>query len=238
MPSRFVMIEGIDGSGKSTVTRAIREWAVSCNHRVFDLSAWCAEKGTLPRYEDIADFDVYFTFEPTKAWAGSAIRAMIAAGSDRYSGVEQAHAFSVDRLVLYRRLIIPALLAGKTVIQDRGVTTSIVYQPMMPGGPTLDQVLELPGNVLALSHRPDHLIVTDLPPEMALKRLAVRNGEAEQVFERLELLKTFTERYQSAWFAKIFTDRGTQMHRLDTSGTIEEVNAAATKLVSSILPTC
>ncbi|MBP9828295.1 hypothetical protein KBC55_04070 [Patescibacteria group bacterium] len=237
--SKFIMIDGIDGSGKSTVTRAIRDWAHTCKLQTFDLTAWCQEHGTIPRYEEVAQFDVFFTFEPTKAWAGSAVRAMITAGKDTYSGLEQAHAFSVDRLVLYRRLIIPALQAGKKVIQDRGVSTSLVYQPVMPAGPTIDEVLNLPGNKLALEHRPDDLIIMDTPANVCLKRLPSRtDGDAEQIFERIELLKTFDERYKAEWFTKIFTDQGTLMHSLNTDCSMDESKQRAISLVSTILTKC
>ena len=68
------MVDGIDGSGKSTVTSAIREWANACGHRTFDLAAWCKEHGTIPRFDEVADHDVFFSFEPTKAWVGAAVR--------------------------------------------------------------------------------------------------------------------------------------------------------------------
>lgn len=236
---RFIMIDGIDGSGKSTVVTAIREWAKACNHRIFDLNAWCKEHENLPRFDEVADHDVFFLHEPTKVWVGAAIRQeMIGAGS-MYTGIEQAYGFSLDRLILYRRLIIPALLAGKRVISDRGVTTSIVYQPEMPGGPTLEELLALPGNVQALEHRPDDLIITTIPPVKALARLSARkDGDPTQIYEHLELLTKFDERYRADWFAKLFTDRGTIMHRLDTDCPIDEARRRAITLVSSILMTC
>lgn len=236
---RHIMIDGIDGSGKSTVVGAIREWAKTCNHRIFDLGVWCKEHANLPRFDEVADHDVFFLFEPTRVWVGAAVRQeMIGAGST-YNGLEQAHGFSLDRLILYRRLIIPALAAGKKVISDRGVTTSIVYQPEMPGGPTLEELLALPGNAEALKHRPDDLIIATVPPEKALARLPARtDGDPTQMYERIELLAKFDERYRSDWFAKLFTDRGTIVHRLDTDCPIDEAKTRAVSLISSILTSC
>ena len=58
------------------------------------------------------------------------------------------------------------------------------------------------------------------------------------MFERLDLLKAFDERYRSDWFAKLFTDRGTVVHHLDTDCSIDEARARAVSLVSSILTSC
>ena len=230
------MVDGIDGSGKSTVIAAIRDWADQNLLRTFKLDAWCREHGTIPRYEEVADKDVYFVFEPTKAWVGSAVRyEMIGAGSE-YTGVEQAHGFALDRMILHRRLIIPALKAGKKVVSDRGVTTSIVYQPMMPGGPTLEELLSLPGNQVAMQNRPDHLIIASIPPEKALARLPARtDGDPAQMYEQIELLRAFDDRFRSEWFTELFAKHGSAVHCMDTDRSIEEARARAVALVSSIL---
>jgi thymidylate kinase len=236
MAGRYIMVDGIDGSGKSTVTSAVRDWADARLMRTFRLDTWCRDQGTIPRFEEVADKDVYFVFEPTKAWAGSAVRyEMIGAGS-QYSGVEQAHGFALDRLILHRRLILPALAAGKTVVSDRGVTTSIVYQPMMPGGPTLEELLALPGNQVAMKNRPDHLVIACIPPAKALARLPSRtDGDPAQMYERIEYLTTFDERFRSEWFTNLFCELGTAVHCLNTDCSIDEARKNAADLVASML---
>jgi dTMP kinase len=234
--SRFIMIDGITGSGKSTVIHAVQDWAVECGHRVFRLQEWT--QSCPPTFQDIADFDVYFTHEPTRHWVGAAIRHELSREDNPYGGEELAHAFALDREIMYRRLIIPALEAGKTVIQDRGVSSSLVYQPVMKNSVPLETVLSLPGNALAMRNAPDALILTSLSAETAFERIKTRAEESKGVFTDLAFLKQQEERFASLWLKKLFEDRGTQVFQLDTSMPLQEVQASAKKLIEYILTTC
>ncbi len=233
--SRFVVVEGITGSGKSTCLRAIHAYLVDQGLRVFDAQAFAEESHDPPHFDSHGDFDVYFTFEPTKWWVGHAIRKEMSFG-DTYSGLEQAHAFSLDRLIQYRRFILPALRAGKTVIQDRCVSSSLLYQPIIAGGPHQDAVAALPGNALALKHAPGHLIVLDLDAKKACERLQGRFDESKGVFEQLELLQNIDKRIRSDWFRDLFTSRGTTIHALDADGTPDIVAQRSIELIQSIIP--
>lgn len=228
----FIVIDGIAGSGKSTIVRSWKEWVRAQNVQTFDLLEWTQSNDTPPTLEDIKAADVLFTFEPTKQWIGSAIRHEMSHGA--YTGVEHAHAFALDRLIAYRRLIIPALNAGKTIIQDRSVSSSIAYQPIMPGGPELDDLLNLPGNKLALEHAPTHLVLTKIAPEDVISRLK-RNDDSKGVFEDIELLKQIYERYQSDWYRELFIQAGTRIHDLDTSTQLDTTIQHATSLLTSLL---
>lgn len=235
---KFVVVDGLTGSGKSTILRAIKQWSLACGHKIFDLEEWSKTHPEPPTFDQIKDFDVYFTFEPTKTWIGSAIRYEMSRTDEPYNGLELAHAFSLDRLVHYKRLVLPALRAGKTVIQDRSVSTSIVYQPAMAGGPTLEELLKLPGNALALEHAPDALILTHVKPETAQARLAARENESKGVFEDVELLRKISERFASDWFSRLYHDHGTAVHHFNADVSREQMENDAQKLIEQILSTC
>jgi thymidylate kinase len=235
---RFIMIDGIAGSGKSTLLRAAQEWAAECKHRVFDLREWTKVHADPPHFDEVADHDVFFTFEPTRQWVGAAIRFELSRTDEPYSGITLAHAFSLDREMMYNRLIVPALQAGKTVIQDRGVCTSIVYQPIMAGGISLRRLLKLPGNALALRHAPDTLIITDLDPEIAVERIKKRDEESKGVFADLAFLRRVTRRFRSRWFSFLFTHYGAAVHSFDTGIPLDSMNARAKQLINDILKTC
>lgn len=233
---KFIMVDGLTGSGKSTILNAVHAWAISCGHRIWRLQDW--KESVPPRFEDIADFDVYFTYEPTRTWVGSAIRYELSREDEPYGGEELAHAFALDREISYRRLIIPALNAGKTIIQDRGVGSSLVYQPVMKNSVPLETVLALPGNTLALQNAPDALILTRLDPKIAMARIKARSDDSKGVFADLDFIKTQSERFASSWFKGLFEAQGTRVFELDTSGTLEESQSRATQLIEKILTTC
>ena len=233
---RFIIVDGLTGSGKSTVLQAVTDWAVDCGHRIFRLQDW--KESSPPRFEDICDYDVYFTHEPTRSWVGAAIRQELSRTDFPYGGEELAHAFALDRELQYRRLIIPALEAGKTVIQDRGVSSSIVYQPVMQNSVPLATILSLPGNTLAMEHAPNALVLTRLNAQEAAARIASRAGESTGVFADQEFLKKQEERFASDWFRELFESRGTRVFHLDTGGTLQESQTRATQLIDLILTTC
>jgi len=235
---RFIVVDGIAGSGKTSILDAASVWAKKCSHRIFDLRAWEEERKAPPLFEDVPNHDVYFTYEPKRVRIGAAIRHELSRTDLPYDGKTLAHAFAADRFIAYRRLIIPALEAGKIVIQDRSVSTSIVYQPIMPDGHSLEQLLTLPGNALAMQYPPDHLVITRLPPEMAVGRLGGRQEESRGVFAELEYLKRVQERFESDWFRDLFQTRGTSIRFLDTSVEKEQMIENAKTIIDHILTTC
>lgn len=245
MPTgRFIVIDGIAGSGKTTIAQAAAGWAERCGHRVFRLADAEKERGLPPRFDEI-QADVLFTYEPSRTWIGGAIRGELSRTDDPYDGAEMAHAFALDRHLLYKRLILPALAAGKTVIQDRSVSTSIVYQPIMPGGLPLEELLKLPGNAQAMKRPPDHLVLTRVRPETVAERLAKRDNSlkafsagATGIFVDIEYMKKVDERFRAPWYRELWEKAGTQVHEIDTERPLTEVQADAERLIETLLPIC
>ncbi|MBT3230610.1 deoxynucleoside kinase [Candidatus Uhrbacteria bacterium] len=230
---QFIVIDGVAGSGKSTLIRAIKAKLEEKGLKIFDLNDWTRENDKPPKFKDIADYDVYFTFEPTKYWVGAAIRHELS-----YSGASGdivAQAFSLDRHIQYVRLIAPALAAGKIIIQDRSVSSSIVYQPIMKEAPSLEDLIALPGNALALTYPPDHLILTHIDPEKLQTRLDTRDDDSKGVFENIDYLKKVDQRFRSEWFSQLFTSRGTCVHDFSTDQPKAQMEEHITKIITSIL---
>jgi dTMP kinase len=100
---RFIALEGIDGSG--TTTQKAR------------LAAALRDRG----------LDVLETFEPSEGPLGTMARGMLR-GDDPAAPDLLALVFAADRLEHLSRCIEPALAAGRTVICDRYVLSSLVYQ--------------------------------------------------------------------------------------------------------------
>jgi dTMP kinase len=229
---QFIVFDGIAGSGKSTLIRAIKAHFQNSGKKIFDLSEWSKNHNEPPHFEEISDFDIYFTFEPTKYWVGSVIRFELS--HENYSGLSHAHAFSLDRHIQYNRVIIPALIAGKTIIQDRSVSSSIVYQPIMNGGPKIEDLIILPGNNLALEFAPNHIVITNINPQKLVERFK-RDDDSKGLYENIDYLKQVDDRFKSDWFTKLFTDRGTCVHHFNTEIQKEQMEQNIIKLITTIL---
>jgi dTMP kinase len=101
-PGLFIVVEGIDGTGKSTQARGLAEWL--------------REQGR----------EVVSSREPTDGPWGAKIRATAATG--RLSPEEELEYFLRDRREHVEQLIAPALTAGKVVILDRYYFSTMAYQ--------------------------------------------------------------------------------------------------------------
>ena len=228
------MVDGIDGSGKRTIVEAMVNHLADQGKQVFDIGEWSKVHHTLPNAKDMADAEVIVGVEPSYAWAGSAIREEMVRNGRGYSSAEIACAFSLDRLTLYRRCYLPLLKRGATIIAERGVASSIVYQPAADQSISTEDILALNGNVLAMKHAPTHLVIASVDPAIAMQRLTGRSEKNDDaVFEKESFLRVLDERYKSDWFKKLFTDRGSQIHYLDTSPSIDVVKNSARSLLSN-----
>jgi dTMP kinase len=212
---KFVMVDGLDGSGKGVAVTGLREYAESKGKKVLDLREYWKERGGFP---DISDYDVIVSAEPTFTGTGKKIREELIRNGSAATGKEIAEAFSQDREELYKKIIIPALEQGKWVFQERGVISSIVYQPMMgDSNVTLDFVKSLPGNKFCLEHAPDLMVITVVNPEVVIERLGEREKDDNAIFEKLEFQKKIREVYESGWLKELFEKHGSKVVYLDTN---------------------
>lgn len=98
----FIVLEGIDGTGKSTQSGLLAEWFRSQGR------------------------EVVASREPTDGPWGTKIRATALTG--RLSPEEELDLFLKDRRQHVEELIAPALAAGKVVILDRYYFSTMAYQ--------------------------------------------------------------------------------------------------------------
>ncbi|MBI3050996.1 hypothetical protein HYY74_00905 [Candidatus Woesearchaeota archaeon] len=223
MKGKFVMADGLDGSGKGVVVGALAEWASQNKLRVFDIR----KADEFPEPEDLEDYDVIVSAEPTFFLVGKAIREELVRENNRkYSAMTLAYAFSLDREILYKRVIVPALSAGKHVFQERGMVTSFVYQPVQEHI-QLSELLKLPGNRLAMQYCPDLLLILKASPENAVQRLQHRDKKDNSIFDNLAFQRKLADRYGSEWLKALFEKGGSRVAYVDADLSPEDtVNQA------------
>lgn len=104
MIGRYLAVEGVDGAGKTTVARA--------------LVAALEARGE----------EVLLVREPGGTPTGEAIRRILLHSDDLVAAWTEAMLFAASRAQLAAEVIGPALRAGKVVVSDRTVYSSLAYQ--------------------------------------------------------------------------------------------------------------
>lgn len=101
-PGLFIVLEGIDGTGKSTQARRLGDWFVARGR------------------------EVVLSYEPTDGPWGRKLRESAATG--RLSPEDELQYFLNDRRQHVEQKIAPALADGKVVILDRYYFSTMAYQ--------------------------------------------------------------------------------------------------------------
>lgn len=140
----FISFEGIDGSGKSTQTKLLRDHLVAAGH------------------------EVVLTREPGGSPGAEEIRALVLQGDpDRWSAETEILLFTAARRDHLERTIRPALAAGKVVICDRFADSTRMYQGLSRGNlrGAVDSLHDL-----MIGVEPDLTILMDMDPGEGLSR--------------------------------------------------------------------
>ncbi len=240
----FVMVDGLDGAGKGVILDGLRDYVMYVlKKNVFELEKHWLNHGDHPELSDMIATDAILSSEPTSVGIGKAIRDELISDSHnrKYPAAAVAQAYSLDRLILYSRVSLPALRVGKWIFQSRGVPTSLVYQPiqsdMMQGVKLpVDYLLNLEGNKLALENSPDLLIIPTVKDVAALaKRLAMRSKKDHAIFETTPFQERVKAVYESQWFRELFEKRGTVVKYLDAGVSVEHSRSEAVRILGEFL---
>lgn len=162
MHKNFISFEGGEGSGKSTQLRLLS-------------SAF--ERAGLPFVS---------TREPGGTPSAERIRELLVSGEgDAWSALSETLLFQAARAEHIEKLIKPALTARKTIICDRFVDSTIVYQGIGKGL-GVEYIKNLHRMAFG-NFMPSLTILLDIAPEEGLKRAGSRNGN-ENRFEELDII--------------------------------------------------
>ena len=192
----LIVIEGIDGTGKSTQATMLAE-ALRKSGR-----------------------EVVQSFEPTNGPWGKKLRDSATTG--RLSIEDELEYFINDRREHVEQLIIPTIKSGGIVILDRYYFSTMAYQ----GARGIDpEVIRVKNETFA--PQPDTLIILDLDVDIALQRIGVRDGQANE-FEKRESLDFCRKLFLS------LKDE-TYAYVIDAKTEITEVNASVMAAVHAQL---
>ena len=156
MKGKFIVIEGIDGCGKSTQAKILSTKLTDCGNKVL------------------------LTREPGGSEGAEEIRNLLLKGNpDRWSAETELLLFTAARRDHLERTILPALESGTTVICDRFSDSTRVYQGVTRGD-LRDLVDKLDDAMIP--RQPDITILIDLEPNIGLTR-ALERSNTEARFE-------------------------------------------------------
>lgn len=200
MSARFVVIEGGDAGGKSTQLACL----------VHRLQAQGVE--------------VVATFEPGATLAGAAIRNLLLHGDEPVTPAAEALLMAADRAQHVAEVVRPALDAGRWVVSDRFVPSSLVYQGVVRGL-GVDVVDDM--NRLAVAAAPPDLVVV---LDVAEEAVAARRAEPT---DRLEAEGESFHTSVRAAYRDLARERGWVV--VDGGGSVDEVAAAVWDAVAPLL---
>ena len=164
MAGRLIAVEGGDGSGKGGVAARLAMRLQAAGH------------------------DVLRTLEPGGTPEGLHLRALLLAEKQAWDARAELLLMTAARAQHVRRVIGPALAAGRAVVCDRFVGSTLAYQGAGRG---------LPADLILGLHRgfaddlwPDVTVLLDVDPAVGLQRSRRRlaaDGRDEGRFEALDL---------------------------------------------------
>jgi len=147
---KFIVIEGGDGSGKTTVFERLKK-----------------------EFPDFA-----YTQDPGGTSLGQQVRELLM--SQRTKGIDtraELLLFLASRAQNVAEVIAPALASGKSVIANRFALSSIAYQIYGRQKPELMDLYRAVSSIILEKAMPDATILLDVTPEVGISRVHSREEE-------------------------------------------------------------
>lgn len=196
MPGKFIVFEGLDGSGLSTQAQLLRDWLL--------------EKGKA----------VVLTKEQTENAIGGLVKTILKK-EWQVSPLALQLLFTADRAHHLASEIEPSLAAGKIVISDRYIFSTLAFG-------SLGVELEFLKKINEKFRAPDLTFIIDTKPEECLRRIAASRAH-EELFEEKEKFEQVRQNYLS------LKDMWPNVHVIDGNRSKEEVFADVKKIVEKII---
>jgi len=165
----YIVVEGIEGAGKTTSLNFIHRYLLE------------------------RDFDVIKTREPGGTPVADELRTILKSVTvEELSPISEVMLMYVARAQLKRSVIDPALKAGKVVLSDRGELSSRAYQG---AGAGMEMECSMLADMVVPNYNPDLTIYLDICPTIGLQRAANR-GELDRIEQnKLEFFERARARF-------------------------------------------
>ena len=190
---RFIAFEGADGAGKTTQARLLAEHLRAGGTEVVEVR------------------------EPGGTPAGESVRAIVLQGTAPLGARTEALLFAAARAQLVEDVIAPALARGATVIADRFVGSSLVYQGVVRGVGT--EAVRTINDIGTGGLRPDATVLLAVSAEQAASR---RDRDSDDRIEREPLA---FHRDVIAAYEDVLASGNGRLVRVDGSGDAGEIAA-------------
>lgn len=177
-PGKFIVFEGLDGSGQSTQAELLVKFLSS------------PEQKRLLKHKG-----VHITKEPTPGLIGGLIRAQL---THVWKSSPEALQllFSADRLYHLEKEIIPLLKKGVIVISDRYFFSTVAY------GETDVRNKQWLLSINEYALVPDLVVLLKVSPHVCVRRIH-KSRHGIELFEKEKILEKVWETY--AWLSKKFS---------------------------------
>ena len=173
MNSRFIVLEGSEGVGKSSHIKTIENYLI--------------------KYK----IDYILTREPGGTKTGEEIRKIILDKENETDELSDALLFYASRYENYTKKILPAINTGKTVICDRFHYSTLVYQGIVGNNSTVRDLHMIFDEIYKKSI--DHVIYFYTDPEESLKRISSRPVTDKFESKGLSFLEEISEAYKNVF---------------------------------------
>jgi dTMP kinase len=165
MRGKLITLEGIDGSGKSTVARKLQE------------------------NPEVNKFELIFTREPTRGTlTGKAVERAIQSDTDQLA---ELFLFTADHAEHLAKVVRPALEAGKSVISDRYSDSRYAYQGVTLKKYLENPLVWVKNLHNGWTIAPDLTFLFDIRPDISVERCGKRGNQTK--FEKIEFLREVRE---------------------------------------------
>ena len=170
MTNKFIVVEGSEGVGKSSQIKIIERYLIDNK------------------------IEYILTREPGGTSFGASIRDIILNDNNNTEELTDSLLFYASRYENYKKIILPALDADKTVICDRYHYSTLVYQGIVGNNSSVKAIHEIFDAIY--SKMIDHIIYLYTTPKESFKRISKRSVTDKFESRGLSYLEDLSNAYE------------------------------------------